>query len=105
MTLFPTNGKGETILDRKTRITLGLAIIIVMALISVAGFAYGQNTKIALTEQKVTELESDMDDTVSQREFELHTTSIDNRLENIENSQLRIEDKFDTYLTRRQQDS
>ena len=28
MTLFPTNGKGETILDRKTRITLGLAIII-----------------------------------------------------------------------------
>ena len=92
--MIKDNGNGcySGTIGKKTAVSIGLVIVIVMAALYIAGTVNAQNTKISLTEQEVSELKEEI---VPREEFNVHIKSIDKRLEGLEDGVKRIEDKID----------
>ena len=86
-----TNGEPLT---KNTKITLGFAISLIVILFTAASVVYAQNTKVALIEREVTELSEETATMLTRNEFNMHTESIDKRLQNIEAGILRIEESM-----------
>ena len=91
MPLLPTNGNGETVLSKNTRLTISIVICIVIAISTISAFVYGKSTTLAIIETKVTSLE---DNIMPKEEIKVYMESIDTQLNDIKDDVNYIRDKL-----------